>query len=98
MAIHRISIYDSDFYDYFEGHEILEGLSDSDYETVTKAIIAKAGESRDGRFTDFGWWFAGSDYLDDVWDVLQHAIDDYIEMVAPEVLKDMEGQDAHQVI
>lgn len=91
MAIYSLDVNESDFRDNMEGHELLDALTDDDYEAVAQAIIDKAGESRDGLYTEFGLWFVSSAYWDEAWDALQQAIDDYIDRVTPLVLKEMEG-------
>lgn len=91
MTIYSLDIHDSDFRDYMEGHEMLDALTDDDYVLVTRAIIDRAGEPKGKFYTEFGLWFIGTSYWDDVWDVLQHAIDDYIDIVTLPVLKELEG-------
>lgn len=93
MAIYELCVQESDFRDYMEGHSILEGLSDSDYERVTQEIIDRAGEPKDKLYTDFGRWFVGTAYFDDAWEAFMHAIDDYIDMKAEEVIAEIASED-----
>ena len=89
MAIYELCVQESDFRDYMEGHVLLEGLSDSDYEKVAQEIIDRAGEPKDKLYTDFGRWFISTTYFDDAWEAFMHAIDDYIDMKAEEIVNEM---------
>ena len=80
MAIYELCVTDNDFYDYSQGHDVIDRLPDNEYEGVMNAIFCKA---RDG----FAEWFCTTDHWDKVWDAMTPAIDEYIELTAKEVIE-----------
>ena len=85
---------DTCFFDCFDGHVLLEEMPDWQYEGVVQAVFDRAGRERDG-LTGFQEWFYDTSHFDDLWDVLRAAIDDYIDMVVPEILRDGDWEPAN---
>ena len=80
MAIYELPVTENDFMDLSEGHDILDRLPDYAYEGVMNAVIGRAHGG-------FGDWFCSTDHWDKVWDIMNTAIDEYIEFTAREVIE-----------
>lgn len=86
--IYELYVGDDEFVELMEGHNEVNDLQGDAREKLVKQIIeaAKTPERHGFPVSDFKFWFMGTEYCDDMWEILDRAMDDYIEIKATEII------------